>query len=86
MSGGEDEEPLAITNGNEFDKLGITEHLDLGSTADYKKVQTAVPQRKRRNVMTKSQIPSDLSKGTKLRVPSLASKIEAGKYVTEKDR
>ena len=36
--------------------------------------------------MTKSQIPSDLSKGTKLRVPSLASKIEAGKYVTDKDR
>ena len=38
-----------------FERLGLAQHLDYGTGNDYKKVQTAMP-RKRRNVMTKSQV------------------------------
>lgn len=77
-----------------FERLGLAQHLDYNTGNDYKKVQTAMP-RKRRNVMTKSQVAPKTQQQAYQRAPSsneahlpvsIMSKIEQGKYMTDKDK
>lgn len=95
QSNGEQLAAITLPQDDGFGKLGLAQHLDYNTGNDYKKVQTAMP-RKRRNVMTKSQVapktPTDgMHDRTGSRQPthlpaSIMNKIEQGKYMTDKDK
>lgn len=74
-------------------------NLEYDRNNEFKKVQTAIPQKKRRNVMTKSQNHhqeslkinrnSNIATGNKdssTLANTLIAKIEQAKYMTEKDK